>query len=114
MIERREIERKGNPTFKSKEGSADLYKNKSLTFMMAWKGEHISIPNRSRSQSPIGYSRVMMLSPRLPRLFIKVPSSPIEQGTFTSRPIRRILCLIGIVTLVWIMIDRKWEAVHSE
>ncbi|KAI0834487.1 hypothetical protein F5Y06DRAFT_289777 [Hypoxylon sp. FL0890] len=55
---------------------------------MVWKGENLFIP--SRSQSPVEYSKTM-LSPRmLPRLFIKVPNSPIEQGTFTSRRIRRV------------------------
>ncbi|KAL7625974.1 hypothetical protein AAE478_002743 [Parahypoxylon ruwenzoriense] len=54
-----------------------------------------------------------MLSPRIPRLLIKVPSSPIEQGTFTSRPARRILSLLCFLTLVWVMIERKWESVQS-
>ncbi|KAK6949779.1 hypothetical protein Daesc_008100 [Daldinia eschscholtzii] len=66
-----------------------------------------------RSQSPVDYSKTM-LSPRiLPRLFINIPNSPIEQGTFTSRRMRRIISLACCLAVIWAVVDR-WNTVHSE
>ncbi|KAI2609173.1 hypothetical protein GGR54DRAFT_643662 [Hypoxylon sp. NC1633] len=79
---------------------------------MAWKGENIFIPNRG--QSPIEYSKAMISPKIIPRLFIRIPSSPIEQGTFTSRRIRRMICLLAFLTLAWLLINKKWDTGRSE
>ncbi|KAI0597601.1 hypothetical protein F4775DRAFT_559867 [Biscogniauxia sp. FL1348] len=51
-----------------------------------------------------------MSSPRLPRLYTKIPSSPIEQRNIPSRRVRRAICLASVLITAWLVLSR-WKTV---
>ncbi|KAI1085358.1 hypothetical protein F5B20DRAFT_132 [Whalleya microplaca] len=75
---------------------------------MVWKGPSLSIP---KNHSTLESSLTMLSPRRLPRLYTMVPSSPIEQKTFSPRRIRRVLFLVCLVVVTWALIDKKWNPV---
>ena len=50
----------------------------------------------------------------LPRLFIRIPNSPIEKSAFILRRIRRLICLTCLLVLIWVMVSMNWGTDQSQ
>jgi hypothetical protein len=53
-----------------------------------------------------------MLLKRPPWLDVKPPMSPMEHGTFTSRPMRKALVMLCCLSVIWVLCDWRWETVE--